>query len=110
GLTPRGLASTIVYEALTLVALGGLLGTALGAAVTYYFAVAGLDMSAGSGSDESLSYAGMTFDEPLYFHLEAGMFVAPLAALLVVGLACALWPAITSARIDAIRAISGRAG
>lgn len=107
GLTPRRLATTIIFETLLLVSLGGLVGTGIGALLNFYFSRAGLDFT---GGGETFSFAGVSFGEPIYFTMRPEHFVWPAVALLVVGVLCALWPALSSARLDPIRALSGRGG
>ncbi len=109
GVTPGRMAGLIVLETLCLAAIGTAAGLALGTAVTWYHARYGLDMGAfASTGDGSFSYLGVEFAPRLYFHLDAGMMVAPMVLLFAVALLCALWPARQSARLDAVRAIAGR--
>ncbi len=109
GVTPRRMAGLIVLETICLAAIGGLAGVALGSAITWYHSAYGLNMGAfTSTGDGSFSYLGVDFAPRLFFRLTPRMAIIPWAILFVVGLICGLWPALKSARIDAVRAIAGR--
>ena len=109
GVTPGRMATVVVLETVFLTAIGGLVGAGLGAGVTAYHAAYGLDMGAfASTGDGSFTYMGAVFDPRLYLLLSPTMVVWPLVVLIGVGVVCGLWPAIQSARLDAVRAIAGR--
>ena len=89
--------------------VGGLLGLALGALAVYNNQVNGLDFAAMSGgtSGEAMDYMGVALGV-FYFDLDWILCVVPTGIMMGVGLVCGLWPAWTSSRIDAPRAIAGR--
>lgn len=109
GTTPGRLAGQLVLEGVFLSTLGGILGTALGAALVAYHGSAGFDMAAfgGSGTD-GFSTLGISFDERLFFELDWGALAPPIAATAAVSLLCALWPALKAARANPVTAINGR--
>ncbi|MAE69844.1 MAG: hypothetical protein CME06_05180 [Gemmatimonadetes bacterium] len=109
GVTPRRMAGLIVLETVSLAAIGGLAGVALGSAITWYHSAYGLNMGAfTSTGDGSFSYLGVDFAPRLYFRLTPRMAIMPWATLFALGSICGLWPALKSARIDSVRAIAGR--
>ncbi|MCB9727072.1 MAG: ABC transporter permease [Deltaproteobacteria bacterium] len=108
GLSPARLAGIVVVETLTLTGLGGLLGMALGTAVSLYHARNGFDMAALSGNGEGFTYMGVTFDGRFYLQVSADAVLIPFAVIMAVALACGLWPALKAALLDPVRAIAGR--
>ncbi len=110
GVTPGRMRRLVVLETLCLTGLGALAGVALGAALTWLHHTQGFDMAAMSSGDmQGYSYMGVTFDRILYFPFDVRDMVGPVVAMMVAGLLSALWPAVSAGRLDAIRAISGRA-
>lgn len=108
GLKPRQLGLMITLEAAILTLVGGLIGALLGAALTGYFASAGFDMAAMSDTGGDFTYMGVAFNEPVYFPFELGSLLLPVFVVTLMGGLFGLWPAIQSARLNAIQAISGR--
>jgi len=106
GVTPQRLAGLVVLEAVLLTGLGAVVGALLGWGISAYHAHFGLDMAA-FGS-EGFTYQGVAFGSRLYFVVNARMVIQPALAVLVVGALCGLWPALSSARLELSRAISGR--
>lgn len=107
GLTPGQLGRLIVSETVIISTLGAVLGGALGAAVSLYFAHVGWSLGSG-GSDGSFAYMGVNFTGSLKFIFQWSDVAAQVVVVFFVGLACGLWPAMKSARIQAVRAIAGR--
>jgi ABC-type lipoprotein release transport system permease subunit len=106
GVTPARLGALVLTEAALLTGVGALVGALLGLGVTSYHARMGLDLAA-FGS-EGFSYAGVVFHSRIYFVVRPGMVVAPVIAVMVVGVLCGLWPALASIRLKLAGAISGR--
>ncbi len=107
GLTPGQLGRLIVSETVIISTLGAVLGGALGAAVSLYFAHVGWALGDGA-SDGSFAYMGVNFTGSLKFIFQWSDVAAQVVLVFFVGLACGLWPALKSARIHAVRAIAGR--
>ena len=109
GTTPMRLARQVMTEAVVLSALGGLVGMLLGSLFVYYNQVNGLDFVAMQGGDgaEEMNYMGVALGT-FYFDLKLADVLIPTAIMMVVGFVCGLWPAFTSSRTDAPRAIAGR--
>ncbi len=108
GTEPRRLFAQVVLEAVALSLLGGLAGAGFGVALTAWHGSAGFDMASFSQQQGGFSYMGVSFAERLYPVLDWAAVVPPVVAVAVVGVLCGLWPALDSARLDAVRAISGR--
>lgn len=109
GVTPGRMLRLVLIETLVLAGIGTLVGVVLGLAVTSYHVVYGLNMGAfASTGDGSFSYLGVDFASRLFFRLRPASAALPCLMLLAVGLLSGLWPALKSARLDAVRAIAGR--
>jgi putative ABC transport system permease protein len=109
GLAPSALARIVLYESVLVSFLGGLIGLGLGAVGVGYHATYGMDIAAmADQGGESFSYMGYSFSEPLFFEMTANGMLPPVLIITIVGFICGLWPALVSARLDAIRAIAGR--
>jgi putative ABC transport system permease protein len=106
GVTPARMVALMLTEAVLLTGIGAAVGALLGLAVTAYHAHAGLDLAA-LGS-QGFSYAGVSFHPRIYFILRPGMVLWPGLAVVVVGILCGLWPALSSIRLKLAGAISGR--
>lgn len=107
GVKPRSLGAMLVTEAVFLSMLGGVIGAALGWGVSAYFAEYGLNMAALSDSG-SFKYMGVSFDDQFYFIVDMGGILEQLVWVAGVGMLCGLWPAWSSARLNAVQAIAGR--
>lgn len=109
GTTPNRLGLQLVLESIFLSCVGALVGIALGAAIVSYHAANGLDMGAfASGDGKGISWAGISFDNLIYFRLDYAKLLPPIVWTAVVSLLCGLWPAIKAARANPVTAISGR--
>lgn len=107
GMRPRRMFRTIVVETLVLGFVGAILGAAGGAALTWYHAVAGFDMSV-FAAEANFSWMGVSFSERIHAVLYPGAVIEPVLIMLVVAALSGLWPAIKSARIDPAPTIAGR--
>jgi ABC-type lipoprotein release transport system permease subunit len=106
GTTPARTAGLLMLETVLLTALGAAAGALLGWAAVAWHAHAGLDMAAlGSESHTSM---GVSFSSRMHFMMRPMLIVRPALVLLLVGALSGLWPALRSARLDLVRAISGR--
>jgi ABC-type lipoprotein release transport system permease subunit len=107
GMRPLRLFRTIVVETSVLGFAGAIVGAALGFALSWYHATAGLDMSAFT-EQAAFSYMGVAFSERIYFVLTPMGVVQPILVMLVVAALSGLWPAIRAARIVPAPTIAGR--
>ncbi|MGD8361646.1 MAG: ABC transporter permease [Gemmatimonadota bacterium] len=107
GMRPRKMFRMIVTESLVLGSLGGLLGTALGAAVTWYHATAGLDLSLFTEHGE-FTFMGVAFSGRMYSILTPMAAIQPIVVMVLVAFLAGLWPAVKSARLDPAPTIAGR--
>lgn len=107
GVTPARLVGVIVLETALLLGLGVAAGALLGWGVSAWHAHAGLDLAAlGLGS---FSYGGAAIASRVYCEIRAPLIAGPPLTLLGLGSLCGLWPAIGSARLELMQALSGRA-
>ena len=107
GMRPRKMFRMIVTESLVLGGLGGILGTALGLAVTWYHSVAGLDL--GLFTDKGgFTWMGVAFTGKIYAILSPMIIFQPVVVMVVVAFLAGLWPAVKSARIQPAPTIAGR--
>jgi ABC-type lipoprotein release transport system permease subunit len=107
GMRPRRMFRMILTESLVLGALGGLLGTALGAAVTWYHATAGLSLALFT-EHGGYTFMGVSFSDRMYSDLTATAALQPILVMVLVAFLAGLWPALKSARIDPAPTIAGR--
>lgn len=107
GMRPRRLFRMVVTESLVLGTVGGVLGTALGAAVTWWHATRGMDIARYTG-EGGFTYMGVSFSDRIYAVLSPELVVQPVAVMVAVALLVGLWPALTTARIDPAPTIAGR--
>ncbi len=107
GMRPRRMFRMILTESLVLGALGGLLGTALGAAVTWYHATAGLDLALFTDQGE-FSVMGVSFTGKIHAILTPTAALQPILVMVLVAFLAGLWPAVKSARLDPAPTIAGR--
>lgn len=106
GVTPVRLAGLLMVETAALMAAGVSAGALAGWAASAWHAHAGLDLG-GLGS-EGFSYGGAFIPLRLYGVVRAPLVAAPAAAVLALGSLCGAWPAVASARLELVRALSGR--
>ena len=106
GVTPVRLASLVVLEAALLTGLGVVVGGLLGWGLSAWHAHAGLDLVA-LGS-QGFSYGGADIASRIYCVVRPMLIIVPALAVLAGGVLCGLWPALVSARLELVRAISGR--
>jgi ABC-type lipoprotein release transport system permease subunit len=107
GMRPRKMFSMIVTESLVLGAVGGLIGTAIGGAVTWYHATAGLNLGVFTDQGE-FTYMGISFTGRIFAILTPMVAAQPIIIMVVVAFLAGLWPAINSARLDPAPTIAGR--
>jgi ABC-type lipoprotein release transport system permease subunit len=107
GMRPRRMFRMIVTESLVLGTLGGILGTAVGALVTWYHATAGLDLSLFTEHGE-FTFMGVAFSGRMYTLLTPTAAIQPIVIMILVAFLAGLWPAVKSARLDPAPTIAGR--
>ncbi len=98
GLTPGQTGSIVLIEGLTLTAVSGLAGVALGWFLTWWFLGDGLDFSVMMG--EEMTFSGIVIDPvivPLFYPWRMQQIVL---FMLVLGAGASIWPALRAARID----------
>lgn len=106
GVTPVRLAGLVVLEAVLLIGLGAVGGVGLAWGLSTWHAHAGLDL--GALGTQGFSYGGAVIASRLYCVVRPALLFGPALSVLGVGALCALWPAVASARLELVRAISGR--
>ncbi|MEJ2202696.1 MAG: ABC transporter permease [Gemmatimonadota bacterium] len=107
GMRPRRMFRMIVTESLVLGTLGGVLGTVLGVAVTWYHSVHGLNL--GIFTDQGgFTWMGVAFSGRIYAILNTAVVIQPVLVMVFVAFLVGLWPALKSARIDPAPTIAGR--
>jgi len=97
----------ILTESLVLGTIGGLIGTILGAGVTWYHATAGLDLGLFTDKGE-FTVMGVSFTGKLYAILTPVAAIQPILVMMVVAFLAGLWPAVKSSRLDPAPTIAGR--
>jgi len=107
GMRPRRMFRMILTESLVLGTLGGLVGTALGLAVTWYHATAGLDLALFTDQGE-FTVMGVSFTGKIHAILTPTAALQPILIMVLVAFLAGLWPAIKSARLDPAPTIAGR--
>jgi ABC-type lipoprotein release transport system permease subunit len=107
GMRPRKMFSMIVTESLVLGAVGGLIGTAIGGAVTWYHATAGLNLGVFTDQGE-FTYMGISFSGRVFAIITPMVAAQPIIIMVIVAFLAGLWPAISSARLDPAPTIAGR--
>jgi len=107
GMRPRKMFRMILTESLVLGTIGGLLGTALGAAVTWYHATAGLNLALFTEHGE-FTFMGVAFTGRMYSMLTPLAAIQPIVVMVLVAFLAGVWPAVKSARLDPAPTIAGR--
>lgn len=106
GVTPARLAGLVALETVLLTALGAAAGSLFGWGLSAWHARTGWEI-AGLGS-QGFSYAGAAVSSRLYCVVQPALIAGPALSLWAIGSLSGLWPAIASARLELVRAISGR--
>ena len=101
GTNPKRLTRVLLYESLSLTAIGILTGIAMGCAVTAYFQVHGIDFSGGSEILSQWGITGRLYPKLSFLSASCG----PAAVLLITFLA-ALWPALKVRRLRPVEAMT----
>jgi ABC-type lipoprotein release transport system permease subunit len=107
GMRPRRMFRMILTESLVLGTLGGLIGTAVGSAVTWYHATSGLDLAMFTDKGE-FTVMGVAFTGKIYAILTPVAALQPILVMMLVAFLAGLWPAFKSARLDPAPTIAGR--
>jgi len=107
GMRPRKMFRMILTESFVLGTLGGLIGTAVGLAVTWYHATAGLDLAMFTDQGE-FTVMGVAFTGKIYAILTPVAALQPVLVMMFVAFLAGLWPAVKSARLDPAPTIAGR--
>ena len=93
----------VCAETLVLVAVATALGTAIGVAGGWYFAVYGLDTSMFAGQ---YSVGGVAFDPVWRAALSVKSIVVSVVMMFIVCVIASLYPALVAARLDPVKAIN----
>jgi ABC-type lipoprotein release transport system permease subunit len=107
GMRPRRMFRMILTESLVLGTLGGLIGTGLGLAVTWYHATAGLDLAMFTDKGE-FTVMGVAFTGKIFAILTPMAALQPILIMVLVAFLAGLWPAFKSASLDPAPTIAGR--
>ncbi len=107
GMRPRKMFRMILTESLVLGTLGGLIGTAIGLAVTWFHATVGLDLAMFTDQGE-FTMMGVAFTGRIYSILTPVAALQPVLVMVLVAFLAGLWPAFKSARLDPAPTIAGR--
>ncbi len=107
GMRPRKMFRMILAESLVLGTLGGLVGTAIGALVTWYHATAGLNLAVFTEHGE-FTFMGVAFTGRMYSMLTPLATIQPIVVMVLVAFLAGVWPAVKSARLDPAPTIAGR--
>jgi len=107
GMRPRKMFRMILTESLVLGTLGGLLGTALGLAVTWYHATAGFDLAMFTDQG-GFTMMGVAFTGKIYAIFTPVAALQPILVMVFVAFLAGLWPALKSAKLDPAPTIAGR--
>ena len=102
GLTPAETAAVVLVEGLTLSAISGLAGVAVGLLGMWYFLGDGLDMTAIMGE---LTFAGAVVDPVIVPLFLPGTIAGITAFILCIGIVASIYPAWRATRIDVTEAM-----
>ena len=101
GTTPSVLARQILIESGLIALIGAFLGAALGFLWVYYNTKYGISLGG------EFTYQGVLLDEIL-LRFEPRLALNPVIGLITVGIISGVWPALASAKLNPVAAISGR--
>lgn len=104
GTTPGRLIRMILVEAVALGFAGVLLGSLLGGLFVGYLGLDGVSMAPGQDASNVSAY-GVTFNGLLYPHLFFSDYLAGVIGVSVVSILAAVWPALTTARLEPVEAM-----
>jgi ABC-type lipoprotein release transport system permease subunit len=107
GMRPRRMFRMILTESMVLGTLGGILGTILGVAVTWYHSVSGLNLALFT-DEGGFTWMGVAFSGRIYAILNTAVVLQPVLVMVFVAFLVGLWPALKSARIEPAPTIAGR--
>lgn len=108
GTRPGRIVRMVLLESLALGVTGGLLGTALGAAVVAITHRTGVDFAKlVSGSPSEVPFMGMNMSMTIFPSLSAAHIVQGFLAVAVTSVVASAWPAARAARLPAARAMRG---
>ena len=100
GLTPRQTGAVVLVEGLSLTAVSGLLGVALGLFITWYLFGDGLDMTAMMENMDQMTFGGAVVD-PVMVPLFRGRRIVEITLFILgMGILASIYPAFRAARID----------
>ncbi len=109
GVTPPRLFWTVLVETVLIAMAGAMAGVIIGCAVTWFFAVQGLDLAAfNTSGDVNFEVMGISFSNRLYFTLTPMSVFKPVVVLVPFAVICGLWPAVSAARVHITNALAGR--
>lgn len=103
GLTPKQTGGLVMIEGLILTTLSGLVGIALGLAITWFFWRDGLDFSF-AWSDE-WSFSGVVMDPVIVPMFRIARMVQSLVFIMLIGIVASVYPALRASRIDVAEAM-----
>ncbi len=103
GLTPKQTGGLVMIEGLILTTLSGLVGIALGLAITWFFWRDGLDFSF-AWSDE-WSFSGVVMDPVIVPMFRIARIVQSLVFIMLIGIVASVYPALRASRIDVAEAM-----
>ena len=98
GLTPNGTGLVVFTEGLLLTALAGIVGIALGLAVTWVFFRDGLDFS--GLMNEDFTFSGIVMDPVVFPEFRFLHILQSAVSIAVVGISASLYPAYQATKID----------
>ena len=103
GLTPGQTGAIVLVEGLTLTAISGFAGIAIGMLTTWYFFGDGLDFSALMG--EEMTFSGVVIDPVMVPQFRPARVAQSLAFILFVGAIASIYPALRAKRVDVAEAM-----
>lgn len=108
GLRQGSLGFMIFLETMLLTLLGAAIGVAVGGYLGFHHSQVGLDLNLISDGATGFSIMGVTFSDRLLFVFSMEAVFKPVVVVILTATVASLWPVISSMRIDARTAISGR--